>query len=93
VKKNGRARQATDDSLIRHMPITSSITKDTDTHSEYAVRLAFPRKRWLSECASLLSLYVSRLSWYKFVLCRLADNAVCHDSLWKQIGEKKRRLL
>jgi len=37
----------------------------------------------------ILSLYVRFLSCYEFVLCRLADNAVCRDSPWKQIGEKK----
>jgi len=93
VENYGRSRQATDDSLIWHMPITSTITKYTDTHSEYAVLLPFPRKRWLSGSVSLLSLYVRCLSCYEFVLCRLADNTVCHDSLLKQIGEKKARFL
>jgi hypothetical protein len=93
LEKYDRDRQATDDSLIRHRPITSPMNKDTNTHSDYAVLLTFPRKHWLSECASLLSLYVCCPSCYELVLCRLADKAVCHDSLWKQIGEKNARLL
>jgi hypothetical protein len=93
MEKYGTARQATDDSLIRHMTITSSINKDTDIHSEYAVLPTFPPKRWLSECASLLRLYVCCLSCYEFVLCRLAEKAVCRDSLWKQTGGKIARLL
>ena len=30
------------------------ITKATDTHSEYVIRTAFPRKHWLREPASML---------------------------------------
>ena len=38
--KHSRARQATDDNIIRRMRFAFWITTDTDTHSEYA-RLNF----------------------------------------------------
>jgi len=34
------------------------IRKDTDTHSEYVLLNAFPRKLWLRERASMFRLYV-----------------------------------
>ena len=45
-------RQATDDSIIRRMRFACWITKAT--HTEYAIRLAFPRQQWLSERATIL---------------------------------------
>jgi hypothetical protein len=54
VEKYGRARQATDDNIIRRMRITCRITKATDTHAEYVVLIAFPRQQWLRERASIL---------------------------------------
>jgi hypothetical protein len=47
----GRARQATDDNIIRRMRFACWITKATDTHSEYVIILAFARQKWLRERA------------------------------------------
>jgi hypothetical protein len=52
VKKNGTARQATDDNIIRRMRFACWISKATDTHSEYVIRIAVPRQQWLRERAS-----------------------------------------
>jgi hypothetical protein len=41
-KKYGRARQTTDDNIIRRMRFACRITKATDTHSEYVILIAFP---------------------------------------------------
>jgi hypothetical protein len=61
-----RARQATDNT-IRRMRFACRISKTTDTHSEYVIRIAFPRQQWLRERASMLRLYVHRLSCYFFL--------------------------
>jgi len=39
---------------IWRMRIACSITKATNTHSEYVIIIAFPRQHWLHKCASLL---------------------------------------
>ena len=39
--KDGRARQATDDNIIRRVGFALWITEPTDTHSEYLTLLAF----------------------------------------------------
>jgi hypothetical protein len=54
VEKYGRAGQATDDNVIRHMLFACWITKATDTHSEYVICIAFPQQQWLLERASIL---------------------------------------
>jgi hypothetical protein len=41
VEKYGRARQATDDNIIRRMRFACWITKATNTHSECVIRIAF----------------------------------------------------
>jgi hypothetical protein len=43
VEKYGRAREATDDNIIRRMRFACWVTKATDTHSEYVTLIAFPR--------------------------------------------------
>jgi hypothetical protein len=43
VEKYGRARQTTDDNIIRRMRFAYWITKATDTHSEYVILIVFPR--------------------------------------------------
>jgi hypothetical protein len=45
VEKYGRAGQATDDNIIRHMGFACRITKATDTLSEYVILIAFPRQQ------------------------------------------------
>ena len=54
MQKYGRARQTTDDSIIRRMRVAYWITKATDTHSEYVILISFPRQQWLRERASIL---------------------------------------
>ena len=49
MEKYGRAGQATDDDIIRHMRIACWITKPTDIHSEYVILIGFPRQQWLRE--------------------------------------------
>jgi hypothetical protein len=44
-KKYGRARQATDDSIIGGIRFTCCINKATDTHSECVILIAFPRQK------------------------------------------------
>jgi hypothetical protein len=43
VAKYGRARQATDDNITRRMRFEYWIIRDTNTHSEYVILLAFPQ--------------------------------------------------
>jgi hypothetical protein len=52
MEKYGRAGQATYDN-IRRMRIACWITKATNTHSEYAIFIAFLRQQWLRERASI----------------------------------------
>jgi hypothetical protein len=42
VEIDGRSKQATDDSIVRHMPITSHRTEAADTQSESVILIAFP---------------------------------------------------
>jgi hypothetical protein len=42
-KKYGRARQATDDNIIRRMRISCWIPMATNTHSQYVIFMGFPR--------------------------------------------------
>jgi hypothetical protein len=54
VEKYGRARQTTDDNIIRRMRFACCTTKTIDTHSQYVISIAFPRQQWLRERASML---------------------------------------
>jgi hypothetical protein len=47
---------------IWRMRFACWVTKATDTRSEYAILIAFPRQQWLRERASMLRLYVHCLS-------------------------------
>jgi hypothetical protein len=71
VEKYCTAGQATDDNIIRRMHFACWITKATDTHSEYVIRIAFPWQQWLCKCVLMLRLYVHCLSCY--VVCELMD--------------------
>jgi len=53
VEKYGTARQATYDNIIRCMGVACWITKAANTHSEYAILIAFERQQWL-RCLPLL---------------------------------------
>ena len=43
--KYGRARLVTDDNIIQFIHVACSITKATDTHSEYEILTAFPHQQ------------------------------------------------
>ena len=45
MEKCGRARQSTDDNIIRRMRFTCWVTKATDTHSVYVILIALPRQQ------------------------------------------------
>jgi hypothetical protein len=67
VEKYVGAGQATDDNIVRRMQFVCWITKATDTHSKYVIFIAFSRKQWLRERASLLTLtYVAFLVDFTF---------------------------
>jgi hypothetical protein len=44
--------------IIWRMRMACSITKATDTHSEYLILIAFPRQKWLHGRAFMLRLSV-----------------------------------
>jgi len=54
VEKYGRARQDTDNNIIRRMRFAYLITKATDARSEYLIHITFPRQQWLDVCALIL---------------------------------------
>jgi hypothetical protein len=55
---------------ILRMRIACSITKATDTYSEYVIIIAFPQQKWLREHVSMLRLYVHCLSCYRQKIIR-----------------------
>jgi len=57
VEKYCRAKQATDDNMLRRMCIACWITKTTGTHSEYVILIAFQQQQWLHERVLLLRFY------------------------------------
>ena len=54
MEKCGTARKATDDNIIRRMRFARWMAKATDTHSEYAILIAFTLQKLLNERASML---------------------------------------
>jgi hypothetical protein len=54
VEKYGRARQATDDNIIRRMRFACWVTKATDTHWEYVILIAFALQQRSRERAWML---------------------------------------
>jgi hypothetical protein len=62
-----RARQTTDEYIIRVMRIACWIPKATNTHSLYIILNAFPLRQWLQECASILR-YVYIASYARFFI-------------------------
>jgi hypothetical protein len=64
AEKYGRAKQATNDNIIRRMRVACWITKATVRRSEYAILTAFPRQQWFLERPSMLRLYVQCLSFF-----------------------------
>jgi len=64
AERYGTASQATGDNthIIEHVCLAWWIIKATNTHSEYAILIAFPLQQWLHECASVLRyMYIARL--------------------------------
>jgi hypothetical protein len=51
--KYDTAKQATDDHIIQRMRLACRITKTTDTHSDYVIRIVFTRQQWLHGRASV----------------------------------------
>ena len=78
VEKYSRARQVTDDNIIRRMRFKCRIMKATDTHSEHVILIAFLLQYCLHERASMLRLYsyVHCLACccYPAVYCRAVGN-------------------
>jgi hypothetical protein len=54
VEKYCGAGQATYDNIIGRLRIACWIPKATNTHSVYAILIAFPLQQWLQEGVSLL---------------------------------------
>jgi len=69
VEKYGRARQATDDIIIRWVRIACWINKATSAHSEYVIFIALSRQKWLRERNSILR--------YTYIAC-LVLFCFCH---------------
>jgi hypothetical protein len=55
VEEYGTARQATDDNNTAH---ALCMLKDTVTHPEYVIVIAFPQQQWLRELASYIAYLV-----------------------------------
>jgi hypothetical protein len=60
-KKYDTTRQPTDDNIIRRMRFACWITMATDTHSEYVILIAFPRRQWIHKQPSM--------SRYTYIAC------------------------
>ena len=68
MEKYGRARQATDDNIIRLMSIAYWLIKVTNTDSEYVTLIAFALQQRLLERASVLRyMYIASLVTCNFV--------------------------
>jgi hypothetical protein len=61
VEKYDLARQATDDSMIRHMCFACWTTKATNTHLEYIILNAFLQWHWI--VLLLRCMYIACLDW------------------------------
>ena len=61
-----RTGQATNDNIIRRVYLTWCVTKATNTNSEYAVLIAFPRLKRFRQRFSELRLYVYCLSFWNY---------------------------
>ena len=54
MEKYGRSRKATGDNITRRIRFARWIINATDTHSEYAILITFPRQQWLRERSLML---------------------------------------
>ena len=59
---------------VWHMHIACWLTKATDTHSEYAILIAFPLQQWSHECTSML--------YYTYIACLVT---VYGFSAWQEL--------
>ena len=60
--------------IMWRLPVVCWITKDTYTHSEYVILIAFPLQQWLRECAPMAC--------YKHIACRIqAITNICAESI------------
>ena len=55
---DSRTRRVTADNIVRRVRFACWITKATNGHSVYVVRIVFPRQLWLRERGSMLRLNV-----------------------------------
>jgi hypothetical protein len=59
----------------------NTITKATDTHSDYVILIAFPRQQWLRERASmLLYTYIVSLVTFQYEMLPALIRATVHKS-------------
>jgi hypothetical protein len=81
VENYGRA---THDNIrvIRRMRIACWINKATDTHSEYAILIEFPRHQWLLERACVLRSYVYCLSSFSLDLALVPKTLLTTGTFW-----------
>jgi hypothetical protein len=89
-EKCGTARQATDDNIIRFMPIACWKTKVRDTDSEYVILIAFSWQQWLRELATMLrNTYTASLVILYLVLATLwiESGTVYPAQLAKYLGD------
>ena len=74
MEKIGRAKEATDNSIIRRRKYTIVLPdnkgNNADTHSEYLVVIAFPRQEWLRE-RTLILRYTYTACFAQFKFCTL----------------------
>jgi hypothetical protein len=66
VGRYGRATQATDDKIIRRMPIAYYVTKVTDKHSDYFTLIAFPWQKLYRGSVKVTCIYIIFLSCFLF---------------------------
>jgi hypothetical protein len=80
VEKYGRARQATDDNIIRRMRVACWIRKATNTYPEYVILIAFPLQKLLHEHTSILRFYIYGLSCFNTLMLQFprASLATCY---------------
>jgi hypothetical protein len=86
VEKCCRARERTDDNIMRHMFLACWITKATDRHSEYAIIIAFPWQQLLCERASMLRIFMRTWCFcLKNVSVSQARLASCYLSVYTKL--------
>jgi hypothetical protein len=78
VKKYGRARQATDENVMKLMHFACFKTKATNSHTEYVILIAFVLQKWLDKRTFMLQFtYIAYLVLFEFQTCfTYCDNGV-----------------